>query len=181
VGFPVRPPIPPPQGGLPVAFNSVDATQFDTDGTVRFGFSYNGTDIGNRLKIKVTTECIDHSWPIVPWKDCRPSVDVDVLEQYSYYYGEVPVLGVKKVLTFRASLKTRPTKDDECVWAFLTIDVQSGTELLPGVNVGGGVNSIFGNASLAANLTPVLTWTIPFKVCCEDCVEKLTFGPPPDE
>jgi hypothetical protein len=166
-------------GADTVSLTSVDATQFDVDGTVKFNFNYDNTPIGDHLKIKVTRHCRDHNFKFIPWKDCRPEVDVITVWSKKYDYGTVPGLGVKKVLTFRAHYRTSPTKDDECLWLFLTIDVQSGTELLPGVNASADIRSWLGNAAASGGLTPIWTWTIPFKLCCHDC--ELTCIPDPPE
>jgi len=178
-GFPTTPPRTPPHGKLSIGWGTVDPSEFDVDGTVRFSFVNEGQNIGEHLRIRLTTQCIDDNPKWIPWKDCRPSVHLSILSATAYEYDST--LGVKKIYTFRAHLNTRPTDDDECLLVDLVIDVQAGTDVLPGMNLSGDIKSILGNASLAAALTPVLTWTIPFRVCCHKCRPTYAFNPTNEE
>jgi hypothetical protein len=178
-GFPTNPPAPVP--GQIVTITSVDATQFDTDGTVRIQFSYNGKNLGYRLKIKVVKHCRDHNFKFIPWKDCRPDVDLVILRSDAYLYDTIPATHLGKVFTFDASLTTKPTNDDECLWVFLKIEVHSGLDILPGFKGQAQLLSLLGQAQASAGIKPIMTWTIPFKVCCHDCELTCIFDPPDNE
>src|SRR5262249_36623881 len=85
---------PNPPAKLPgddLSISNVDATMFDTDGTVRFDFSYKNNNIGYRLKIRLRKWCQDHNFFWVPWKDCRPHVDLVILESHPYQHASVPI------------------------------------------------------------------------------------------
>jgi hypothetical protein len=173
-GFPNHLPA-PPASGSPISCPQIDASEFDRDGTVRFGFVHNGVNIGYRLKIKVTTGCKDDNPFFIPWKDCRPFARVRVLQQSSYFFDRIPVIDVWKVLSFDARIETEETDDDECLMAYLIITVQSGTDILPGFQFGADLSSFLAKAKASGQVSPIESWTIPFRVCCEDCKAKLTF------
>jgi len=166
----------PPAHGSPITSNGVDASEYARNGTVRFSFTNNGASIGYRLKIQITKGCKDEAPFFAFWKTCRPYVRVRVIDQFSHYFDPIPVVGIHKVLSFDAKVETEPTDDDSCIDGYLIITVQTGTEILPGFNLDADLASFLAKARASGQVSPVMKWTLPFHLCCEDCKPRLTFA-----
>jgi hypothetical protein len=160
--------------GTNASFGPADFSEFDSQGLIRFTFVIDGTQLKDYLVVRLRKSCRDANFFFIPWKDCRPLIDVSYERRFSYH---VAGHTYDTWYTFNAQLtepKNQPS-DKQCrdVDLEITIDVRT---VLPDPD--GKFDSWIGKGSF--NSRPLATWPIRMRFCCKDCSLGCIFDPPQD-
>jgi|SRR5579859_2163159 len=164
---------PAAQPGSNVGFAGADTSEFDSQGIVRFNFTIDGKTIGfGYLNIKVRRACRDANFWWVPWKDCRPLLDVVYDKQLPY---------VEKGATYNTWYTFHVTKsepsiqptDKSCRDYDLAVTIGVRTAL---PDVQATADTWIGKGELSSR--PLATWRIPIRLCCRDCDVIYAWSPP---